>query len=93
MTHQLVCFSRNAVPGSDRAMLTTMRKILSASQRNVSRDGITGFLVVDTTWFVQILEGERARVTESRRDHGQGGARCGARAQAAREGRDVGAPG
>lgn len=65
MIHQLVYYSRNTVPGNDRAMLTNMREILSASQRNNSRDGITGFLIFDKTWFVQILEGERAKVTET----------------------------
>ncbi|GJE42266.1 BLUF domain-containing protein [Methylobacterium soli] len=65
MIHQLVYFSRNTVPGGDRAMLTNLREIVSASQRNNSRDGITGFLIFDKTWFVQILEGERARVTET----------------------------
>ncbi|MGY2050695.1 BLUF domain-containing protein [Methylobacterium sp. JK268] len=63
MIHQLVYYSRNTVPGGDRAMLTNMREILSVSQRNNSRDGITGFLIFDKTWFVQILEGERAMVT------------------------------
>jgi hypothetical protein len=42
-----------------------MREILSASQRNNSRDGITGFLIFDKTWFVQILEGERSQVTQT----------------------------
>ncbi|KMO22462.1 blue light sensor protein [Methylobacterium indicum] len=65
MIHQLVYYSRNTVPGGDRAMLTNMREILSASQRNNGRDGITGFLIFDSQWFVQILEGERARVTET----------------------------
>ncbi|WP_342154616.1 BLUF domain-containing protein [Methylorubrum sp. SB2] len=65
MIHQLVYYSRNTVSGGDRAMLTNMREILSVSQRNNSRDGITGFLIFDKTWFVQILEGERARVTET----------------------------
>ncbi|GJE04486.1 BLUF domain-containing protein [Methylobacterium isbiliense] len=65
MIHQLVYYSRNTVAGGDRAMLTNMREILSASQRNNSRDGITGFLIFDKTWFVQILEGERAKVTET----------------------------
>jgi hypothetical protein len=65
MIHQLVYYSRNTVPGNDRAMLTNMREILSASQRNNSRDGITGFLIFDKTWFVQILEGARANVTET----------------------------
>lgn len=46
-------------------MLTNMREILSVSQRNNGRDGITGFLIFDKTWFVQILEGERAKVTDT----------------------------
>jgi hypothetical protein len=65
MIHQLVYYSRNTVPGNSRAMLTNMREILSVSQRNNSRDGITGFLIFDQTWFVQILEGERKQVTET----------------------------
>ncbi|TGD97332.1 BLUF domain-containing protein [Methylobacterium nonmethylotrophicum] len=65
MLHQLVYYSRNTVPGGDRAMLINMREILSVSQRNNSRDGITGFLIFDKTWFVQILEGERGQVTRT----------------------------
>ena len=65
MIHQLVYYSRNTVPGGDRQMLTNLREIVSASQRNNGRDGITGFLIFDKTWFVQILEGERAKVTET----------------------------
>lgn len=63
MIHQIVYYSRNTVLGDGRAMLTNIREILSASQRNNSRDVITGFLIFDKTWFVQILEGERAQVT------------------------------
>ena len=65
MIHQLVYFSRNTVPGGDRAMLTNLRDIVSTSQRNNSRDGITGFLIFDKTWFVQILEGDKGQVTET----------------------------
>jgi hypothetical protein len=65
MIHQLVYYSRNTVVGGDRAMLTNMREILSVSQRNNSHDGITGFLIFDKIWFVQILEGERSKVTET----------------------------
>ena len=65
MIHQLVYYSRNTVQGGDRAMLTNLREIVSASQRNNSRDGITGFLIFDKTWFVQILEGDKAQVTET----------------------------
>lgn len=65
MIHQLVYYSRNTVQGGDRAMLTNLREIVSASQRNNSRDGITGFLIFDKTWFVQILEGDKVQVTET----------------------------
>jgi hypothetical protein len=63
MIHQLVYYSRNVVLGNDRAMLTNLREIVSASQRNNSRDGITGFLIFDKTWFIQVLEGEQAQVS------------------------------
>lgn len=65
MIHQLVYYSRNVVAGNDRAMLTNLREIVSASQRNNSRDGITGFLIFDKTWFVQILEGAQRQVSET----------------------------
>lgn len=65
MIHQLVYYSRNTVPGGDRQMLTNLREIVSASQRNNSRDGITGFLIFDKTWFVQILEGDKAKVMQT----------------------------
>ncbi len=65
MIHQLIYYSRNTVPGDDRAMLSNMREILSASQRNNSQNGITGFLIFDKTWFFQVLEGERGKVRET----------------------------
>ncbi|CAO4154393.1 BLUF domain-containing protein [Methylorubrum extorquens] len=65
MIHQLVYYSRNTVPESGRSMISNMREILSASQRNNGRDGITGFLIFDKTYFIQILEGERSRVTDT----------------------------
>jgi hypothetical protein len=52
-------------PGDDRATLTNMREILGPSQRNNKRDDITGFLIFDKTWFVQVLEGEKAKVKET----------------------------
>jgi hypothetical protein len=65
MIHQLVYYSRNTVPEGGRSMITNMREILSASQRNNGRDGITGFLIFDKIYFIQILEGERSRVTDT----------------------------
>jgi hypothetical protein len=62
MIHQLIYYSRNTVVGGDREMLTNLREILSKSQQNNQRDGITGYLIFDKTWFIQILEGERKAV-------------------------------
>ncbi|HEY8383671.1 MAG TPA: BLUF domain-containing protein [Microvirga sp.] len=60
--HQLIYFSRNTVAGDDRALLQHLREIIAVSQRNNQRDGITGYLVFDKTWFLQILEGERNQI-------------------------------
>jgi hypothetical protein len=60
--HQLIYYSRNTVPGDDRALLQELRDIIKVSQRNNQRDGITGYLIFDRTWFLQILEGERDRI-------------------------------
>jgi hypothetical protein len=62
---QLVYFSRNTVAGDDRAHLQQLRDILKVSQANNQRDGLTGFLIFDKTWFVQILEGDRKAVTSA----------------------------
>lgn len=65
MIHQLFYYSRNVVAGNDRSMLMNLRDIVSASQRNNSRDGITGFLIFDKTWFIQVLEGDQAQVSST----------------------------
>lgn len=60
---QIVYYSRHkAVASGERARLELLRTVLSVSQRNNSRDGLTGFLLFDRTWFLQVLEGERARL-------------------------------
>ena len=60
---QLIYCSRNALSSSKGSQLNEIRQILSVSQRNNKRDGITGFLIYDKDWIVQILEGERSAVT------------------------------
>jgi hypothetical protein len=60
--HQLIYYSRNNVSGDDRAHIQHLRDILSASQRNNRREAITGYLIYDKRWFLQILEGQRARI-------------------------------
>lgn len=63
---QIIYYSRNRQAASgQRAQLELLRAILSASQRNNARDGITGFLLFDRSWFFQILEGERASIIKT----------------------------
>ncbi len=57
--HQLVYYSRNCMPGDDRQLLQELRSIITVSQRNNQRDGITGYLIFDKHYFLQILEGNR----------------------------------
>ncbi|HEY0353334.1 MAG TPA: BLUF domain-containing protein, partial [Enterovirga sp.] len=55
---QLIYSSRNKSVAQDRAQLTMLRTILTVSQRNNVRDGLTGFLIFDRVHFFQILEGD-----------------------------------
>ena len=59
---QLIYCSRNAISSAYGSPLNEIRQILATSQRNNRRDGITGFLIYDKDWIVQILEGERSAV-------------------------------
>jgi len=56
--------ARGAVAsGSKVAMIDDLNTILAASQRNNEKAGVTGALLFDTVWFIQILEGEREAVS------------------------------
>lgn len=65
MLHQLMYYSKSTVKGGDREMLAQLRDIVSSAQRNNSRAGITGFLIFDKVWFVQVLEGDRSKVNDT----------------------------
>ena len=55
---QLVYYSKiKKLPYNESALLT-LRQILNVSRRNNAVDKVTGFLIMDTDWFVQVLEGE-----------------------------------
>lgn len=49
--------------GSKLGMIDDLNAILAASQRNNEKAGVTGALLFDTVWFIQILEGEREAVS------------------------------
>ncbi len=59
---QLTYMSRNTAPGDGAALDAQLGQILEVSRRNNGRDGLTGYLVSDGTWFLQILEGDNERV-------------------------------
>ena len=55
---QLTSLSRNSLTGSAAALDEQLARVLDVSRRNNRRDGLTGYLVSDGTWFLQILEGD-----------------------------------
>jgi len=59
---QLTYLSRNARAGDATALDEQIGQILEVSRRNNARDGLTGYLVSDGAWFLQILEGDGDRV-------------------------------
>jgi hypothetical protein len=60
---RLVYHSENHLAATGGTMVGDLNAILDASNRNNERAGITGALLFDTLWFVQILEGEREAVS------------------------------
>ena len=59
MLTRLIYYSENHLGASDGKMIRDLNAILDTSNRNNEKAGITGALVLDTVWFMQILEGER----------------------------------
>jgi hypothetical protein len=60
--YRLIYSSANCVSANDKPLLQQLREILAVSRRNNERDGITGFLMFEPDWFLQILEGEHDKV-------------------------------
>ena len=67
MLFRLVYCSENHLGASDGKMVAGLNDILAACERNNRRDDITGALLFDTLWFIQILEGERQAVSKTLR--------------------------
>lgn len=62
---QLAYYSRNTVQADDAVLLANLEDILTRSRENNLRDGLTGYLLFDRQWFVQILEGAPERVADA----------------------------
>ncbi len=56
---RLVYFSENQLDPKHGSILNQLSTILGASNRNNQLVNITGALVFDDLWFIQVLEGER----------------------------------
>jgi hypothetical protein len=63
MLTRLVYHSENHLGSNGSAMIAGLNQIMDAANRNNERDGLTGALLFDTLWFVQILEGEREAIS------------------------------
>ncbi len=61
-TTRLVYISENQIDPAQGSVVKQLTGILQASKRNNERLGITGALVFDDMWFLQVLEGERRAV-------------------------------
>ena len=59
---RLLYYSENQIVRGDSSVLNQLGQILSTSNRNNGAVGITGSLIFDDLWFMQVLEGDRAAV-------------------------------
>lgn len=62
---RLVYFSENQIDPAAGSVIRVLSQILSASNTNNWKSDITGALMFDEQWFIQTLEGERAKVWET----------------------------
>ena len=62
---RLIYFSENQTDPAAGSIVRTLSSILSASNRNNKVQGLTGALIFDNQWFLQVLEGERNQVWHS----------------------------
>jgi hypothetical protein len=63
MLTRLIYHSENHLGAADGKMIAELNAIMDTANRRNERDGLTGALLFDPLWFVQILEGEREAVS------------------------------
>lgn len=64
MLTRLIYHSENHL-GMAGSMIPELNEILDISNRKNEQSGITGALIFDSLWFVQILEGDREAVSRT----------------------------
>jgi hypothetical protein len=58
----LIYHSKNNLQADDRGQLSNLREILAKAQSKNSQNGVTGYLIFDKSYFIQILEGDSETV-------------------------------
>ena len=61
---RLIYISEPQFDAADGSTLSQLASIMSASRRNNKARNITGALVYDESWFLQVLEGDRRAIWE-----------------------------
>ncbi len=61
---RLIYISEPQFDAAEGSTLTQLASIMTASRRNNKASNITGALVYDQYWFLQVLEGERRAIWE-----------------------------
>lgn len=64
---RLIYYSENQIDPTKSSVIKELGNILSASNRNNKPLGLTGALVFDDRWFLQVLEGDRGPVWQTLR--------------------------
>lgn len=59
---QLIYYSKNTLDADDRGQLKNLREILETARAKNGAIGVTGYLIFDRAYFLQLLEGERTAV-------------------------------
>lgn len=67
MLTRLIYHSENHLGQDKGKMIADLNAIMDSANRNNEKNNITGALIFDTLWFVQILEGQREQVSETLR--------------------------
>lgn len=62
---RLVYFSENVLDPQRGPVLAQLKEIVAVSQKNNKTLEITGALVFDDLWFIQILEGDRVTIVRT----------------------------
>jgi hypothetical protein len=67
MLARLVYHSENHLGPFDGKMIGSLNSIMNVANRRNEKDGITGALLFNSVWFVQILEGDREAISNTLR--------------------------